>query len=429
MNTAFDQLLNNLANPLAKLFLQIAVIIGLAQVVGFFLKKIKQPYVIGEIIAGILLGPSVLGLLAPEASQFLFPAASLPNLQTLSQIGLVLFMFIIGLELDLKQIRQMAFPALVVSYASILIPFGMGMLLAYPLYTTYAPAGTSTTTFALFMGTAMSITAFPVLAKILQERQMTRLPLGGLALLCAAFNDMTAWCVLGAVVAIAKANALSGLVVSLGLLVLYMLFMFLVGRWLLKWVYRKYSHDNTLNSVSLGVTFILLLLSCYLTEVIGVHALFGAFITGVIMPPNEHIRTNVTDRIKDISQLILLPLFFVLTGLKTKINLLDSPQLWLVTSLIVLVAMAGKLGGTALAARYTRHPWAFSLKLGVLMNARGFMELVVLNIGYDLGIISSTLFAMMVLMALLTTIVTGPALDLISYISARRKNPEEVISL
>ncbi|GAA4396976.1 hypothetical protein GCM10023187_05700 [Nibrella viscosa] len=425
----FNELLNNLENPSAKLFLQIAVIMALAQLVGLLLKKIRQPLVIGEIIAGILLGPSVLGLVAPGISRFLFPASSLPGLQSLSQIGLILFMFIIGLELDVNQIRKMAYPALVISYASILVPFGFGMLLAYPLYGTYAPSGTTATTFALFMGTAMSITAFPVLAKILHERQLTRTVIGSLALLCAAFNDLTAWCVLGAVVAIAKAKALAGLLVSLLLLVLYLLAMFLGGRPLLRWVFRQYADDHSPQSVSLVVTFLLLLLSCYATEIIGVHALFGAFVAGVIMPPNTHLRTNIAERINDISRLILLPLFFVLTGLKTKINLLDTPQLWLVTALIILVAIAGKLGGCALAARYSRYGWPFSLQLGVLMNARGFMELVVLNIGYDLGIISPTLFAMMVLMALITTLITGPALNIIARYSPQPTNREEAIPL
>ncbi|GAA4467311.1 hypothetical protein GCM10023189_50790 [Nibrella saemangeumensis] len=420
---ALRDFLSHLSQPIARLFLQIAVIIVLSQLFGFVLRKIRQPYVIGEVLAGIFLGPSLLGYLLPSAKEWLFPASSLPPLQFLSQIGLILFMFVVGMDLDVKKIRQRAYSAVMISHTSIVFPFLLGMALAYYFYNTYAPAGHSFLSFALFMGIAMSITAFPVLAKILQERNLTTTPLGNMAITCAAVDDVTAWCILAAVVTIAKSTAITSLVFSLLLLAGYLLAMRYLTRPLLRWIYRNHTCEASFTRPTLASTFIILLLSCYVTEAIGVHALFGAFLTGVTMPRNPAIRRILKNKIEDVSLFLLLPLFFVLTGLRTKIGLLDSPALWLDTGLIILLAVLGKLGGCAIAARLTGSGWADSLKLGVLMNTRGLMELVVLNIGYDLGIISPALFTMMVIMALATTIMTGPAIDLINFLYQTADQP------
>jgi Kef-type K+ transport system membrane component KefB len=415
--------LSNLNQPIPLLFLQITTILLLSQLLGFLFKKIRQPYVIGEIIAGILLGPSLLGYLLPRVKEWLFPASSLIPLQFLSQVGLILFMFMVGMEVNLRTIQQRAYSAIIISHTSIVFPFMLGMALAIPFYEIYAPTGLRFVSFALFMGIAMSITAFPVLAKILQERGLTTTPLGNMAITCAAVDDVTAWCVLAAVITVVQSTAPTSLLFSLLLLLVYLLAMWFGARPMLGWLYRLYdypTHAVRFSPTTLGFTFVVLLLSCYVTEVIGVHALFGAFLTGAIMPTNGEIRRSLTSKIEDVSLLLLLPLFFVLTGLRTKINLLDTPALWFDTGLIVLLAVAGKLGGSAFAARFTGSTWLDSLKLGVLMNTRGLMELIVLNIGYELGIISQTLFTMMVIMALATTLMTGPALELITVWSKQR---------
>jgi Kef-type K+ transport system membrane component KefB len=412
----FTDFLSHLNQPLSRLFLQITTIILLSQLLGLLLKKIRQPYVVGEIIAGIVLGPSLLGTVLPAVNQWLFPASSLPPLQFLSQMGLILFMFIIGMELNLRTIQQRAYSAVVISHTSIILPFLLGMALAYAFYEVYAPNGLRFLSFALFMGIAMSITAFPVLAKILQERGLTNTPLGHMAITCAAIDDVTAWCILAAVITIVQAKATAGLFLTFLLLVLYLLLMWFGVKPLFRWLYQYAAKETSFSRPTLGITIAVLLLSCYMTEIIGIHALFGAFLTGAIMPTNPEIRRSLKNKFEDVSVLMLLPVFFVLTGLRTKINLLDTAAMWFDTGLIILLAVAGKLGGSAVAARFTGNTWMDSLKVGVLMNTRGLMELIVLNIGYELGIISPTLFTMMVIMALSTTVMTGPALDLINVV-------------
>lgn len=406
----------NLFHPLAILILQIISIIFVSRVFGFVFHKIGQPTVIGEIIAGIILGPSVVGLLFPEISGFLFPPESLPNLQFLSQVGLILFMFVIGLELDLKVVKNQANDAIVISHASIVIPYFMGMGLAYYLYAELAPDNISFLSFSLFMGIAMSITAFPVLARVIQERNLTKTRLGIIAITCAAADDITAWCILAAVIAIVKAGTFVSALYTMGLAMAYVLFMILILRPFLKRLGSVYSDRETINKTIVAVAFLVLLGSSYLAEVIGIHALFGAFLAGVVMPPNFNFRKIMMDKIEDVSLVLLLPLFFVFTGLRTQIGLLNDSHLWTICGVIVLTAVAGKVGGTTLAARFVGQSWKESLSLGALMNTRGLMELIVLNIGYDLGVLTPEVFAMLVLMALVTTFMTGPALDLINYI-------------
>ncbi|MGC1243987.1 MAG: cation:proton antiporter [Chryseosolibacter sp.] len=411
-----DSFLKNLFHPLAILILQIITIIFTSRVFGFLFNKISQPTVIGEIIAGIMLGPSVFGFFFPEFSASLFPVASLANLQFLSQVGLILFMFVIGLELDVKVVKNQANDAVLISHASIVIPYFLGMGLAYFLYDDLAPDNISFLSFALFMGIAMSITAFPVLARVIQERGLTKTKLGIIAITCAAADDITAWCLLAVVIAIVKAGTFTSALFSISLAVGFVLVMVFAVQPVLRRMGRVYSERETISKTIVAVSLLVLLVSAYLAEVIGIHALFGAFLAGVIMPPNFNFRRIMMEKLEDVSVVLLLPLFFVFTGLRTEIGLLNDTHLWMICAGIILTAVAGKFGGTAFAARFVGQPWKDSLSLGALMNTRGLMELIVLNIGYDLGVLSPEIFAMLVLMALVTTFMTGPALDIINYV-------------
>ena len=410
-----DSFNHNLTEPLAVLLLQIIIIIACARLFGYLFKKIGQPAVIGEIVAGIVLGPSVIGAYFPEINHFLFPAASLSTLSFLSQIGLILFMFIIGMELDLKAIGKQAYGAVIISHASIIIPYTLGMALAYYIYRDYAPANITFLSFALFMGISMSITAFPVLARILQEKGLTRSPLGAMALTCAAADDITAWCILAAVIALVKSGSSFSVLYTIGLAIIYVLVMLKVVRPFLERLSTVYDNKEKRRTPIIALFFVLLIISSYITSVIGVHALFGAFMAGVIMPSSFSFRKIVIDKIEDVSIILLLPLFFVITGLRTQVGLLNEGHLWATFGWVLLVAVAGKFGGSTLAAKIVGQSWKDSLSIGVLMNTRGLMQLIVLNIGYDLGILSPEIFAMMVLMALVTTFMTGPALDLINW--------------
>jgi len=418
-DSTFDQFKDafskNLIHPLSILILQIISIIIVSRIFGYIFNKLGQPTVIGEIIAGIVLGPSLLGLFFPEASAFLFAKESLPNLQFLSQVGLILFMYVIGMELDLKILRNQAQDAVVISHASIVIPYFMGMGLAYYLYQDFAPANVSFLSFGLFMGSAMSITAFPVLARIIQERDLTKTPLGRIAITSAASDDVTAWCILAAVIAIVKAGTFTSALFTIAAALLYVLIMLLVVQPFLKKIGNVYSNRETISKPIVAFSFLILLVSAYLAEIIGIHALFGAFLAGVIMPANMNFRRVLMGKVEDVSLVLLLPLFFVFTGLRTQIGLLNQAHLWSVCALIILTAVAGKFGGGTLAARFVGQSWKNSLSIGALMNTRGLMELIVLNIGYDLGILSPEVFSMLVLMALVTTFMTAPALDVINY--------------
>jgi len=407
---------SNLGHPLPILLLQIMVIVIVVRIFGFLFNKIRQPVVIGEIVAGIVLGPSILGAFFPAGFNFIFPAASFINLQFLSQVGLMLFMFVIGMELDINLIRKQAREAVIISHASILIPYTLGMTLALYLFKQFAPPTISFSSFALFMGIAMSITAFPVLARIIQERNLTRTKLGAMAITCAAADDVTAWCILAALIAIVKAGSSVSTLFTLGLVVSYLLIMLFVIQPLLKKLGTIYNKREVVSKPMMAIVFMVLLLSAYSTEVIGIHALFGAFLAGVVMPQGISFRKIVIDKIEDVSLVLLLPLFFVFTGLRTHIGLLNQGHLWITCGWIILVAVAGKFGGSTLAAKIVGQSWKDSLSIGALMNTRGLMELVVLNIGYDLGILSPEVFTMMVIMALVTTFMTSPALNLINWL-------------
>ncbi|MFN8277546.1 MAG: cation:proton antiporter [Chitinophagales bacterium] len=403
----------HLKHPLAMLLLQILVVLITAKIVGYLFKLIGQQEVMGEIAAGVILGPSLLGWLSPDTYTFLFPATSLANLQILSQIGLVLFMFVIGMELDIEIVKRKASEALLVSHVSIFFPFLLGVLMAFYLFPKFAPSEIPFAAYGLFMGIAMSITAFPVLARILKERNMSQSSTGGMALICAAINDVTGWCLLAVVIGIAKSADLSSAMLTIFISIVYSLVMFYGVRPILRQMSGYFIKEDKADRTYIAIILMTLILSSFIAEVIGIHALFGAFLAGVIMPPAFSIRKLFIERVEDVSAMLLLPLFFAFTGLRTQIGLVNSVDLWLVCALICAVAIFGKIAGSAIAARLVGQNWRDALTIGALMNTRGLMELIVLNIGYELGILSPEIFTMMVFMALATTCMTAPLLNLI----------------
>ena len=404
----------NFRSPLSVLLVQIVVILLAAGLVSRLFRRIGQPPVMGEMLAGIILGPSVLGFFFPHAMTFIFPSSSLETLRLLSQIGVVLFMFIVGMELNVRHVKEKGSAAVMISHASIVVPFVLGTGLSLFLYRELAPPETSFTAFALFIGVAMSITAFPVLARILEDRGLSQTQLGSIAITCAAVDDVTAWCILALVIALVQA---SGVVVSLTTIVFTLLFaaamIFVVRPQLRRMVtLATGAHVHTRRLIAGVLAFVLI--SALVTETIGIHALFGAFVAGVVMPPSTEFRVFLREKLEAFSAAALLPLFFAFTGLRTQVGLLNDWRSWVLCGVIILVAIAGKLGGSMLMSRWTGMSWSQSFSLGVLMNTRGLVELVVLNIGYDLGILSGRIFAMMVLMALVTTFMTGPLLSLVN---------------
>ncbi|OPB97902.1 cation:proton antiporter [Elizabethkingia occulta] len=420
-----DSFMVNLHHPLALLLIQIVTIILVARLFGWICMKMRQPSVIGEMIAGIALGPSLLGLYFPEFSAFLFPKESLGNLQFLSQIGLIFFMYIVGMELDLSVLRKKAHDAVVISHASIIIPFALGIGLSYFIYKEFAPDGVQFSSFALFIAIAMSITAFPVLARIVQERNLQKTKLGTIVITCAAADDITAWCILAAVIAIVKAGSFASSIYVIIMAIAYVFLMIKVVRPFLKRIADLQTGKGIMSKSVVAIFFLVLIISAYATEVIGIHALFGAFMAGAIMPENAKFRNIFIEKVEDVALVVLLPLFFVFTGLRTEIGLLNHGHLWITAGLIILVAVTGKFIGSALTAKFLRIGWKDSLTIGALMNTRGLMELIVLNIGYDLGVLSPEIFAMMVIMALFTTFMTGPSLDFINYIFKGKKSENE----
>jgi Kef-type K+ transport system membrane component KefB len=408
-----------LRRPLALLIIQLLVIVLATQMVGSLATVLRQPAVVGEIAAGLLLGPSLVGQLWPTAFTFLFPESSLDILRLLSQVGVLLFMFSVGLDVDVAHLRQRAPTAIAVSHFSIVVPFLLGVVAALALFPHYAPAGVPFHSFALFMGIALSITAFPVLARVIEERGLTRTPLGTTALACAAVDDVTAWSLLAMVVTLVTAGGIGG---TLAFMVCALALFMAVMVWAVRpWLGRSFEDERgPLSRGRTAYVLIVLLASALLTEIIGIHALFGAFLAGVIMPPSHELRRQLRERLESLSSVFLLPIFFVYTGLRTQIGLLNDAASWAVCVGIILTAVAGKLLGSMLAARWTGSSWHDAFVLGALMNTRGLMELVALNVGYDLGILSPHMFTMLVLMALVTTAMTGPLIDLASSADARR---------
>ncbi len=405
------------------LLLQIAVVIIITSACAWVASRVGQARVVGEIVGGILLGPSVLGRLFPSVSQHLFPKSSLGAMEELSTVGLILFLFIVGMELDDSQLRKQRLTALAASGTSIIIPFLIAVLLAHSLRTRFAPHGVGSVPFVMFLGISMSITAFPVLARILEERRLMNTPLGTIAILCAAVDDVVAWLLLAvALTLIDVTGTPSKLILHFGLLAAYLAFMLGVVRPLATRIVRRRNNPE-LSLGLLGLSLAFLFLSAAATEWAGVHPLFGAFIAGVCFPRVEHWQQSIRVRVDMVTSVLLLPLFFALTGLRTRLDLLNDRTTWLWAGIVLLGAVIGKVGGAILAARWSGQSWKAAAALGALLNTRGLVELVVLNIAYNVGAFSPTLFTMLVVMALVTTMCTTPMLDLLKIRGTETEEP------
>lgn len=405
-------------NVLLHVLLSLVVVIIASRALGGLFKRVRQPPVIGEVLAGILLGPSLLGRVAPEVQAFLLPVAIAPYLAVIAQVGIILFMFLVGLELDMSLLSKRSHVTLAISHSSIVVPFVLGSALALWLYPLLSSEQVGFTNFALFMGVAMSVTAFPVLARILTDQGMQRSELGTIALACAAVDDATAWCLLAVIVGIVRASTTSSLW-TLGLTFAYVLLMLGVARPLIARLAKRESLNDRLSQRATAAVLVGLLVSALVTEAIGIHALFGAFLLGAVVPHESRLARELTERLEDFVIVLLLPAFFAFTGLRTQIGLLSGVMDWVYCGVILLVACVGKFGGSTLAARLTGMPWREASALGVLMNTRGLMELIVLHVGLDLGVISPRLFAMLVIMAVVTTLATSPLLHALKLGGAR----------
>ena len=410
----------NFKDPLTRLFLQLIVIVMAARVCGGLAAKAGQPSVIGEMVAGILLGPSLLGWLSPGLFNLIFSAPSLGPLRLLSQIGVCLFMFVVGMELDVTELKQQAGRAVLISQMSILFPYTLGVVSAFFLYTSLAGPHTTFAAFALFVGISMSITAFPVLARILEERGLTRTPLGSTALICAATNDVMAWVILALVVAIAKAANIASAAFNIGLVVAFMLVMLFWIKPLLPRILGSVAQGGAApGKGAMAGVIVFMFASALATDVMGIHALFGAFLAGTMMPTHGELRDFLKLRLENFSSVFLLPLFFAFTGLRTQVGLVSDSSGWALCAILIAIATVGKLGGSMLTARMTGASWIDSFALGALMNTRGLVELIALNIGYDIGIFSARIFTMLIIMALVTTGMTGPLLSLSAFLRTR----------
>jgi Kef-type K+ transport system membrane component KefB len=397
---------------LLHVLLALLIIIALSRALGAVFQYLHQPAVIGEVVAGIALGPSFLGALAPEVSAYILPPSVAPTLGLFAQIGVILFMFLVGMELDTNVLAKKPHAAMAISHASIVAPFLLGGALALWLYPRLSTNDVPFDLFAMFMGVAMSTTAFPVLARILTDRGLHDTRLGVIALSCAAVDDVTAWCLLALMVSMAQSRS-SGALLVVGATVAYILFMILVVRPLAHRYVRGHEARKQLGRSSIAAVFMALLLSALATEFIGIHAIFGAFLLGAVIPHDSMLARTMRSKLEDVVVVLLLPAFFAFTGMRTQMGLVSGVENWLICAAIITVACAGKLGGTYVAARLSGLDRRDAASLGALMNTRGLMELIVLNIGLDLGVISPTLFAMMVLMAVVTTFATAPLLSLI----------------
>ncbi|HTQ11990.1 MAG TPA: cation:proton antiporter [Fimbriimonadaceae bacterium] len=405
-----QRLADGLKDPLSLVLLQIVVIVVAARLLGTLFRALGQPAVVGEMLAGIALGPSLVGSLFPNFSEFLFPKSSFANLSTLSQFGILLFMFGVGIELDTKELARKARSAILVSHMSIVVPFGLGTTIALWLYHDYAGSQTAFLPFALFMGISMSITAFPVLARILHERNLVHTPVGSIVVTSAAVDDVTAWCGLAVIVALSRAHNPLNATWTVGLAIVFVICAFTIAKPLLQRLAKVGGEEAEPPASSLVAALVCAFLFGLITEAIGVHAFFGAFVAGVVMPRSPAFRRVLYERMYLVAALVLVPVFFAFTGLRTQIGLLRTPGDWLLCGCVLFCAVLGKLGGGAIAARITGLDWRESFGVGVLMNTRGLVELIALNLGLDLGVLSPKIFAMLVIMALTTTFMTGPLL-------------------
>lgn len=399
--------------PMTLLLVQMMIVLLVALVCGWVARKLGQARVIGEIIGGILIGPSVFGRFAPEAAHRIFPVSSLGSFETLSNIGLILFLFLIGSELDYEHLRRQRKTAVFASGMSIFFPFVMAALVAHSLRVRFAPHGIGKLPFVVFLGISMSITAFPVLARILEERKLQSTQLGATALMCAAVDDVSAWILLAfGLEMLGGGGHAATMSMRLVGLIVYLAVMLFGLRPLGAWLVRRQT-TIALSYEMLGVILAIVLASAAATEAIGVHPLFGAFIAGLCFPRIERWQTAVRMRLDMLVSVLLLPLFFALTGMRTRLDLLSGSGIWLWTGVILLASVTGKMGGAVLASRWTGQSWRNAVALGALLNTRGLVELIVLNIAYNAHVFSPTLFTMLVVMALITTMITTPILDLV----------------
>jgi Kef-type K+ transport system membrane component KefB len=396
---------------LLHVLLALVLIILFARLVGLLFRYIHQPPVVGEIIAGIMLGPSLLGRLAPRTAAYLLPSTLSPFLSILAQVGILLYMFLVGIEFEPATLRRKTHSAVVISHASIMAPFLLGTMLSVVLYPRVSSADVPFNIFALFLGVSMSVTAFPVLARILTDRSIHKTSLGVMALTCAAVDDVTAWCLLAFLVSMVQARVGGALLTLLMTLAFIVVMTLAVRPAVVRWTGRQETRGLTRGAMT--VACVGLLVSSLVSESIGIHAIFGAFLMGTLIPHDSAVARQLKYKLEDLIVVLFLPAYFAFTGMRTQIGLLEGMNSWLLCIAIIAVASAGKFGGSFLAARLSGSGWRDSVSLGVLMNTRGLMELIVLNIGLDLKVISPTLFAMLVIMALATTLATAPILRLI----------------
>jgi Kef-type K+ transport system membrane component KefB len=412
---------------LLKLLLQLTAILSVCRLVSYLGKRyLGQTDVVGEMLAGIMMGPSLLGLIAPDFQQWLFPkvplivdaAQKIPQpsmsiLYALSQIGLMIYMFLVGLELNTDLLRNRARSAGLVSIAGIIAPFILGAIAAFGLYgggELFHPNITPWAA-ALYMGASMSITAFPMLARILQEKGLIKTKLGTLALAAGSLDDAVAWCLLALVLAIIK-NSINVALIAIAGTFLYVLFMWFVGRRLLRRFASRTNLDGEVTVQTLTFVLIIMMLCAFYTDLVGVHAIFGAFVLGTVMPRGQFAK-SIHRHLEYLTTALLVPIFFVYSGLNTQLGLLNTPHLWMITILIVAIAVLGKGIACTLAARWSGEGWRESMTVGALMNTRGMMELIILNIGLEQGLITPTLFTIMVIMAIVTTLMCCPLVDIL----------------
>lgn len=419
--SASEKFAGDEANVVFHVLLTLASVILLGTVMARLCRYVAQPPVIGEVIAGLMLGPSLLGAISPDAMHALLPTQEIDakgavasSLKMIAQLGVILYMFLVGLELNAAKLKDKAGAAIAISHASIVIPFALGAILSLWLYPLLSSDEVSFVSFSLFLGVAMSITAFPVLARILTDRNLQTTPIGIIALSCAAADDVTAWCLLALVVGVAKAEVSGAGVVLVGAMTFIVLMFFVARPMLVRYASFVDRKQGVMPAYAIASVYVLILGAAATTEWIGIHAIFGAFLLGLVIPSESSLASSFLLKLKEPVTVLLLPAFFAYTGMRTEIGLLNDGRQWFICFVIIVVATIGKFGGTLIAARYAGESWRDAGTLGILMNTRGLMELIVLNIGLDLGVISPTLFAMMVIMAIATTVATSPALQLLA---------------
>ncbi len=395
------------------LLLQIAVILVAARLCGLLLVRFGQPPVIGEMAAGVLLGPVVFGAALPDVQAALFPADSLQGLSALSTLGLVLFMFVIGAELRAPGgARTQVLAATRVAGLSALLPFGLALLVAPLLHGSLAPEGVAFWPFALYLAVALSVTAFPVLARILKDRQLQQTPIGRLALSAAALLDVGAWIVLALLVALTGDGTWTTLVRTLAGLGLLLVLVFAGLRPLYAWLLRRHASDGKASGTVLAALLVGLLACAAATEWLHLHAVFGAFLFGTCLPRDDRLAHSLVERIEHLALVLLMPVFFALAGMGTTTDALTLGGLG-AFALILVVAVAGKLAGGGLGAKLSGYSTRDSLAVGSLMNARGMIELIVMKVGLDAGLIGPEMFTLLLLLAMTTTLMTGPLLNLL----------------